>query len=162
MAATRRRKLVEAGTVAPPFRLPNLSGGETTLEELTASRPVLVAFYKVTCPVCQLTFPYLERLHAGGKLSVYAICQNEPEDAREFNQEFGVTFPTLLDNEETNFDASNAYGISSVPTAFLISSGGKIDRVIEGWSKRDMEWLAQQSGVSIFHPTDRVPELKPG
>jgi hypothetical protein len=112
--------------------------------------------------VCQLTFPYLERLYAGGKLPVYAICQNDAEDARDFNQEYGVTFPTFLDNEETDFVASNEYGISSVPTAFLIGPGGKIERVIEGWSKRDMEWLGQQSGVTVFRQDDRVPELKPG
>jgi peroxiredoxin len=162
MAATRRRKLVEAGTVAPPFRLPKLGGGETTLEELAADAPVLLAFYKVTCPVCQLAFPYLERLFAGGKLKVYGINQNDPEEAQEFNQEFGITFPTLLDNEETDFVTSNAYGISSVPTAFLIGPGGKIERVIEGWSKRDMEWLGQQSGVNVFRQGDSVPEWKAG
>src|SRR5215470_1601540 len=76
MAATRRRKLVQAGTVAPEFHLPKLDGGEISLEEIAGDRPVLFAFYKVTCPVCQLTFPYLERLSASDKLSVYGICQN--------------------------------------------------------------------------------------
>jgi len=160
--ATRRRKLLEAGTAAPAFRLQRLGGGQATLKDLVADGPVVLAFYKVTCPVCQLTFPYLERVNTGGKLPVVGICQNDDGDAREFNRQFGVTFPTLLDNEDTLFAASNDYGISSVPTAFLIGTGGRIDRVIEGWSKRDMEWLGQQAGVSVFRQADRVPEWKAG
>jgi len=162
MGATRRRKLIEAGIPAPPFRLRKLDGGEVALEDLTVNGPFLLAFYKVTCPVCQLTFPFLERVNAGGKLPVYGVCQNDAEDAREFNAEFGVTFPTLIDNEENRFDASNAYGISSVPTAFLIGAGGRIDRVLEGWSKRDMEALGRDAGMSLFRQGDRVPEWKAG
>ncbi len=162
MAATSRKKLAEAGSSAPSFRLPKLGGGETTLEELTAKGPVLLAFYKVTCPVCQLTFPYLERMSWGGKLAVYGICQNDAEDAEEFNREFKVTFPTLLDNEDNRFAASNAYGLSSVPTLFLIGLGGRIERVIEGWSKRDMEWLGREAGVNLFRAGDRAPEWTAG
>ena len=162
MAATRRKKLLESGATVPAFRLTKLDGGEATLDDLATAGPVLLAFYKVTCPVCQLTFPYLERLSKGGSLPVYAVCQNDPDDARAFNKEFGVTFPTLFDNEDTHFQASNAFGISSVPTSFLIAPGGRIERVIEGWNKRDIEWLGQQAGVQVIRPTDRVPEQKPG
>ena len=162
VAATRRRKLLQAGTPSPSFRLPKLDGGDAALEDLAAGGPFLLAFYKVTCPVCQFTFPFVERLYGGGKMRVYGVCQNDPADAREFNEEFGVTFPTLLDNEETALAASHAFGISSVPTLFWMESGGRIARVMEGWSKRDMEWLGEQAGVSPFRQGDRVPEWKAG
>ena len=43
---------------------------------------------------------------------------------------------------------SNAFGISSVPTMFLVEPDGAISRVIEGWRKRDIEWLGGQAGVA--------------
>ena len=161
MASRRQRSLIAPGSHAPEFRLPRLSGGESALSELIARGPVLLAFFKVNCPVCQLTFPYLERIHASG-LTVIGISQNDPEDTREFNQYYGVTFPTLLDTEESGFPVSDAYGISSVPTMFLVDSSGVITRVVEGWSKKDIDWLGLQAGASPFRQDDRVPEWKAG
>ena len=102
---------------------------------------MLLVFFKVTCPVCQLTMPFLERLHARRTLPVCGISQNDAADTREFNSYFGVTFPTLLDSEDEDFPVSNAYGISSVPSMFLVEPDGTISRVIEGWNKMDMEAL---------------------
>ena len=161
MASRGQRALLATGSRAPQFQLPRLDGGEIVLNQMTAGGPVLLAFFKVSCPVCQLTFPYLERIHAAG-LTVYGISQNDPDDTREFNQYYGVTFPTLLDTEESGFPVSDAYGISSVPTMFLADSSGSITRVIEGWSKKDMEWLGRQVGVSPFREGERVPEWKSG
>jgi len=161
MAARRTPKLLQAGARAPDFRLPRLDGGEATLGELVVGGELLLAFFKVTCPVCQLTFPFLERLHQGGGLPFYGISQNDAEDTREFNREFGVTFPTLLDPED-DFPASHAYGISSVPTMFLVERDGTISRVLEGWSKREIEWLGGKAGVRPFRQGDNVPEWKPG
>ncbi|SPF33532.1 Redoxin domain protein [Candidatus Sulfopaludibacter sp. SbA4] len=165
MAARRTPKLLQAGARAPDFRLPRLiegkAGGEATLGELLTGGEALLAFFKVTCPVCQLTFPFLERLHQG-TLKIYGISQNDVKDTREFNREFGVTFPTLLDPEDDDFEASNAFGISSVPTMFLVESDGAISRVMEGWSKREIEWLGGKAGVRPFRQGDNVPEWKPG
>ncbi len=162
MAARSQHKLLAAGTRAPAFRLQRLDGGEVQLQDLLANGPVLVAFFKVNCPVCQLTFPFLERIHKAGGLAIYGISQNGAPDTHSFNREFGITFPMLLDSEDDDFPASNAYGISSVPTLYLIASDGKIARVIEGWSKRDIEQLGADSGFTVFHATDNVPALKAG
>src|SRR5215467_871145 len=100
MASRRQHTLIDPGSRAPDFRLARLDGAETTLEELTARGRLLLAFFKVTCPVCQLTAPFLERLHAFGSLPVYGISQNDAAATREFNEYFGVTYPTLLDAED--------------------------------------------------------------
>ena len=162
MASRRQLPLPNPGSLAPGFRLATLEGGEITLADLIASGPVLLAFFKVTCPVCQMTMPFLDRLHRQGSLPVYGVSQNEPEDTREFNQEFGVSFPTLLDSEDAGFPASNAYGLSSVPTMFLVEPDGTLSRVMEGWNKIDMDWLAARAGVSLFRPEDNVPAWKAG
>jgi len=132
------------------------------LAELTADGPVLLFFYKVTCPVCQMTAPFLERFHREGGLRVYGISQNEAGETREFLKYFGASFPTLLDSEDTGYAASNAYGISSVPTLFLVEGDGMLEQVIEGWNRIDMEALSARAGMALFRAEDNVPAWKAG
>ena len=162
MAAGKYGKLLDPGSPAPEFQLPQLDGGSAALQEILAKGPALIAFYKTTCPVCQLTFPFLERIHKGGTLPVYAISQDDAEDTREFNREFGLTLPTLLDSGRSGYPVSNAFGISSVPSMFLIERDGAIARVIEGWSKQDIESLGELAGVRVIRQGDNVPEWKAG
>jgi peroxiredoxin len=162
MAAGKHGKLLDPGSPAPEFRLPRLDGGAVALREILANGPAVIAFFKTTCPVCQLTFPFLERIHKGGTLPVYAISQDDAGDTAEFNREFGLTLPTLLDSGRSGYPVSNAFGISSVPTAFLIEGDGSIARVIEGWSKRDIESLGELADAQVFRQGDNVPEWKAG
>jgi peroxiredoxin len=162
MAARNPHQLLDTGARAPEFRLPLVGGGEASLADLISHGPVLLTFFKVTCPICQLTFPFLERLHRAGTMPIYGVSQNDDEDSREFNREFGVTFPTLLDREEGGFRVSNAFGISSVPTMFLVERDGTIARVIEGWRKKEIEWLGAKVGAAPFRRGENVPEWKAG
>jgi peroxiredoxin len=162
MALWKHRKLLAVGARAPELRLPRLDGGETGLAEMVAGGPALLAFFKVSCPVCQFTLPFLARLHSPEALPVYGISQNDEEDTREFVREFGVTFPVLLDTEEGGFAASNAFGISTVPTLFLLERDGTLARVVEGWSRQDIDWLGRRAAMSVFRPDERVPEWKAG
>ena len=162
MSFWKRRKPLEAGGEAPDFRLARLEGGEITLTELTAARPALIAFFKTDCPVCQMTLPFLERLHAAGTLAVYGVSQDDAPDTRDFLREFGLSLPVLLDPEEKRFPASNAYGLTHVPTLFWIEPGLRIGRLIEGWVKAEIEWLGGMAGVEVIRPNERVPLLRPG
>jgi cytochrome c biogenesis protein CcmG, thiol:disulfide interchange protein DsbE len=159
-----RNKLIplEAGARAPQFRLPRLDSGETSLAEIVTAGMALLAFFKISCPVCQLAFPFLERLHQPGTLPVYGISQNNARDTREFAKRYGVTFPVLLDLESTGFPVSNAYGPTNVPTLFLIEPDGSIAQTIHGWNKQKMTALGATSGVSVFRSGDNVPEWKAG
>ena len=162
MASRQQRPILDPGSPAPGFRLSRLEGGQATLAEWIARGRVLVVFFKVTCPVCQLTLPFLERIHASAKLAICGISQNDGADTREFNSAFGVSFPVLLDAEDEDFPVSNAYGISSVPSMFLVEPDGVISRVIEGWNRIDMEALGAVAGMALFRPEDNVPAWKAG
>jgi len=57
-------------------------------------------FFKVSCPVCQFTFPFLERLHkryGGDGVTFLGISQDDARATQNFAKEYGVTFPLLLD-----------------------------------------------------------------
>lgn len=153
--------MVGKGVAGPAFRLRNLAGGETSLSELTSKGPVLLAFFKVSCPTCQLAFPYLERLK-DGKLPVVGISQDDSSDTREFLEEFHLSMPMLLDEKRNGYAASNAYGISTVPSLFQVEADGTISHAWNGWSKSDMRELGERAGNELIRQSDKVPEFKPG
>jgi peroxiredoxin len=150
--------MLAARAKAPAFELADLGGATHKLTDLIANGPVLLAFFKVSCPVCQMTFPFLERISAG--LRIYGISQDDAGTTREFNSEFGVTFPTLLDAR--GYPASNAYEITHVPSSFLLERDGTISWALDGFVKRELDALGRKFGVVTFRPEDRVPEWKAG
>jgi peroxiredoxin len=161
MWGKKKAAMLEAGARAPSFELKSLNAGKRSLEDILSAGPAVVAFYKVGCPVCQLTFPYLERL-AAGSLQIIGISQDDESSTKGFNQRFGVTFPTLLDQSKENYPASNAYGISTVPSIFVLNKDGQIEQAFSGFSKRDLEAVGDRAGVKPFRPEDNVPEWKAG
>src|ERR1700677_2390723 len=162
MFGRRRNVLAEAGVKAPAFRLNGLDGSARTLEDILSGGPALLAFFKISCPVCQLTAPYLERLSVNNSVQVIGISQDDATATRVFLQRFGVQFATLLDSSGEGYPASNAYGITTVPSLFLVERDGTIARSIKGFSKRDFEEIGARAGVSPFGPDDHVPEWKAG
>src|SRR5215469_12581825 len=123
MSAGKNHKLLAAGAHVAGFSLPLLQGGEASFENIAANGHALLAFFKVSCPVCQMTFPFLDRIHSPGKLSVYGISQNDARDTREFQRRFGIGMPALLDSGKAGYVVSNEFGISYVPTLFLVEKG---------------------------------------
>jgi peroxiredoxin len=157
-----KKGALEKGARAPAFQLQNLAGATVSLDDILRKGPALLAFYKISCPVCQLTFPFLERLAAGTGIQIIGISQDDFGATTAFNQRFGVTFPTLLDSAKENFPASNAFGITNVPTLFLVEPDGQIANTISGFSKRDLEAVGARAGVKAFRADENVPEWKAG
>ena len=154
--------IAQAGSQAPGFDLEDLAGGTRSLGQILESGPVMIAFFKASCPVCQLTFPFLERLSSGSGLQIIGISQDDAETTKAFNERFGVTFPTLLDSESKGYPSSNAYGISAVPSLFVVEVDGRISRSFAGFSKGELEDLGKRVGRPAFGPQDSVPEWKAG
>jgi peroxiredoxin len=134
-----------AGSKAPEFDLKAMDGKRFVLREELARGPVVLAFFKVSCPVCQYAFPFLERLeraygHTG--VRIIGVSQNDPKQTAAFTKEFGVTFPVLLDDRET-YPVSNAYGLTNVPTVFWIAQDGEIEVSSVGWVKSSKTSIAR-------------------
>src|SRR6266852_4058998 len=118
-----------AGVEAPEIYLSYLDGRKFSLAEARKKGPVVAAFFKVSCPVCQMAFPYLERIfkayNKSGTFTFVGVSQDNADDTRAFNRQCGVTFPVLLD-VAGKYPVSNAYGLTNVPTVFVISPDGEI------------------------------------
>jgi len=158
------------GTKAPDFSLLALDGKDYSLQEALQSGPVLLAFFKESCPVCQFTFPFIERIYQGvnsaGSIRIWAISQDDTRDSREFVREYGITFPVLLDGR--GYPVSNAYGLTTVPTLFLVETDGRVAITSIGFNRNEIETiasrLAQKAGKTVvpFHAGENVPDYKPG
>jgi peroxiredoxin len=165
-----RNGALPPGEKAPAFSLKTASGQKVSLADALKKGPVLAAFFKVNCPTCQFTFPFLERLHdtyGDSKFTLWGISQNDARDTREFCKEYGIEFPTLID--EDGYPASNQYGLTNVPTLFLISPEGEIRETSVGFVKADIEKIAAQvsraagkAPAPVFEPGEVIPESKPG
>ena len=151
------------GTGAPDFTLKGTDGRGFSLREALARGPLVVAFFKISCPVCQYAFPFLERIHKSygdEKVTLVGVSQNEKKDTLAFMKENGVTFPVLLDDTDT-YPVSNAYGLTNVPTIFWIGQDGEIEVSSVGWSRQDIEDInrrAAGAGGSSPQPVFRTGE----
>ena len=147
---------------APDFDLSDLSGNRRSLFKLTQQGPVLVAFFKVSCPTCQYTLPYLQRLTESGSVRVIGISQDEASVTSRFGETYGLTFPILLDAASAKYPVSNAYRIATVPSLFLIEPDGSIAKFSKGFVRQDLEEIGNRFGFLPFRLEEQVPEFRPG
>jgi peroxiredoxin len=160
-----------AGTTAPDFNLKTMAGADFSLQDALARGPVVVAFFKISCPVCQYTFPFLERIykaHGGSKVTIVGVSQNNKKDTAAFVKEYGVTFPVLLDEADA-YLASNAYGLTNVPTIFWIAQDGEIEISCVGWDRKEVDDINRKAAEitggavkSIFEAGEQVTEFRAG
>jgi peroxiredoxin len=160
-----------AGTSAPDFTLQSMDGSKFSLHDALKRGPVVLAFFKISCPVCQYTFPFLERIyksHGGKNVSIVGVSQNSKKDTAVFLKEYGVTFPVLLDDTDT-YPASNAYGLTNVPSIFWIAEDGEIEISSVGWDRKEIEEInrraAKISGAGpkpVFHSGEQIPDFRAG
>ncbi|MDQ2978846.1 MAG: TlpA family protein disulfide reductase [Acidobacteriota bacterium] len=159
--------VLEPGNSFPPLRLQDSQGRPAA----GPTGETLYAFFKTTCPTCELTWPYLERLRvlAGdGGVAVVAVSQDDPARTEAFNERLSTTrIWTLYDPPP--WRASDAVGATSVPTLFLVADG-RIRETLVGFEKRKWEDLAVRAAVpgregvrdALFRPDEKVPALRPG
>jgi len=159
------------GTPAPDFRLRTMDGKQFSLQEALARGPVLAAFFKISCPVCQYAFPFLDRLYkayGGRNLTIVGISQNDKKETAAFIKEYGVTFPVLLDDTST-YPVSNAYGLTNVPSIFWIAQDGEIEISSVGWVRSEVEEMSRKAAEitrvgakPVFRPGEEVPDFRAG
>jgi peroxiredoxin len=162
---------LDAGVRAPEFSLATVDGASISLADALKKGPVLLAFFKVSCPVCQYAFPFYQRMYQANRdagVSFLGVSQDNAKDTKAFMKQFGVTFPVALD-DSSSYAVSNAYGLTNVPTLFYIDPSGEIEISSVSWSKADVEAInakiaerRRQSPAALWRKGEEVRDFRAG
>ena len=122
------------GFLAPDFTLQTVEGQTITLSELRG-QAVLVNLWATWCPPCKAEMPAIQKMYEEYKdrgfvvLALDMTYQDSPSAVSPFIQEYGLTFPVLLD--ETG-NVAEKYELRSLPSSFFIDRNGIIKEVVIG------------------------------
>ncbi|MBV9764608.1 MAG: thioredoxin family protein, partial [Acidobacteriaceae bacterium] len=127
--------MLEIGTPAPDFQLPDVVSGETVgLSRFKDKKALLVMFICRHCPFVKHVQKELAQIgkdYADQSVGVVAISSNDatayPDDApsslREMALELGFTFPFLYDESQ---EVARAYHAACTPDFFLFDAGRRL------------------------------------
>lgn len=125
---------INAADYIRDFQLTDLSGRVCHSFPTRGRTWILFAFFGLDAESGQV-LEALQKLADGykesGKLTVWGICQEaDPQVARAFAEQHGVTFPVMLDHDLYH---SRLYGIPYAPAVFLVASDGTVQRKSLGY-----------------------------
>jgi peroxiredoxin len=126
--------MLELGTRAPGFRLPDPDGRTVGLDEAAGEKGLLVMFICHHCPYVKHVRAELARLGrdcAGQGIGVVAIASNDvaqyPEDGpagmKTEAEAAGYTFPYLFDETQ---EVAKAYRAACTPDLFLFDAARRL------------------------------------
>jgi peroxiredoxin len=125
--------MVELGTVAPAFELPDVVTGRAVGRDDAARNGLLVMFICVHCPYVQYVEQELARIGRDyeGKLGIVAISSNDtiaypddgPEEMKAQAQRLDFRFPYLFDESQ---EVARAYNAACTPDLFLFDAAMKL------------------------------------
>ena len=124
----------QQGFLAPDFELKTTDGETVKLSDLRG-QAVLVNLWATWCPPCRAEMPAIEKVYNDYKdqgfvvLAVNMTYQDTFADIAPFVDEYGLTFPILLD--ETS-NVGSAYQLRSLPSSYFIDRDGIIREVVIG------------------------------
>lgn len=123
------------GFKAPGFSLEALASNETYGLE-NQSKPIVINFWASWCGPCREEAPDLVSLYEEYKddIEIYAVNMTTSDSLKEiqrFVDQYGFTFPILLDQEG---DVGRAYQVIGIPTTFFVDENGHIVHKIPGFA----------------------------
>ncbi|ARD47536.1 peroxiredoxin [Sporosarcina sp. P33] len=134
---------LEKGNVPPNFELTTLSGDKVKLTDYKG-KIVILNFWASWCGPCKVEMPYMQKYYERNKgtANVEIIAVNMTSEERggssgikKFVDEYGLTFPILLDNDGKVMDM---YNIITIPNTYIIDKDGLINQKIMGPMNEEM------------------------
>ena len=119
------------GRPAPALPASVLVPPKVTLASLRG-KPAAINFWASWCSPCRKEAADLERLAGSlhGRAHLVGVNWTDGlKGARSYVQQYGWTFPNLRDSSG---EVGNRYGLSGLPTTFILDSRGRVADVLRG------------------------------
>ncbi|NGZ94650.1 MAG: thiol-disulfide oxidoreductase [Nitrospira sp. WS110] len=120
------------GTTAEDFQLSDLAGKQQSLSQYRG-KVVLVNFWATWCKPCTTEMPAMQAIYDKLRDKGFVVLAvNELEDeakVREHIQQYGHTFPVLLDRDNK---VANQFGVFGLPVSVFIDEKGVVQEYIKG------------------------------
>jgi peroxiredoxin len=153
--------MLKVGATVPDFQILDVDGEITSLDHILSRGAALLVAFKVSCPTCQLTLPFLERLYAE-RVNIVGISQDNAKTTVDFAKRLNLQFPMLVDPAGQGYPVSTALELTSVPSLFWVEKDHSITWTSVGFVRKELEDLGHQLHIAVFRSTDKVPEAKAG
>lgn len=113
-----------AGQKLPEFSLPALSGATLSADSLRG-KPAIINFFASWCVSCRAEHELLEDLARESGVAIYGIAwKDKPEKIRAWLEQHGNPYRDVAVDDSGR--TVIAFGVSSVPETFLVSTDGVI------------------------------------
>ncbi len=131
--------------LAPDFTLLAIDGKTVTLSRLRG-KVVLIDFWATWCAPCRLAIPHLNELHKayrerGLEIIGVSLDKGSPEQVRRFAVNMGIQYTIIMADDEM----VKNYGISPIPTTYLIDRDGYISNKWVGFSQDLMSKISTET-----------------
>jgi thiol-disulfide isomerase/thioredoxin len=117
---------LKEGTEIVDFELQDLSGVSRRLSDFRG-KVVFLNFWATWCGPCRFEMPSMEKLYKRLKdegLEIVAVnLQEDRSSVEQFVDEYGLSFPVLLD---TTGRIGATYGARSIPTTYIVDREGLV------------------------------------
>ena len=122
------------GFLAPDFTLKTLDGQTTSLSS-QRGKVVVINLWASWCGPCRAEMPAIQKVYASEEnrgltvLAVNGTFQDSATNASAFAQQYGLSFPILLDADGR---VSREYLLSALPSTYIVDRRGIIRAVVVG------------------------------